>query len=68
VKETPDALVAVAVPAGESSVELAYVPPASLRLLFWLSFLSAIAAVLTGTVAYILHLLGRPSPAKAYTA
>jgi len=65
VRESKDAQVCVAVPAGESRVTLAYVPPAGLRALFWMSF-SAIAAV-AGFASWrvILHLLGIPSPAKA---
>ena len=65
VRETPDALVAVAVPAGASSVELAYIAPLGLRLLFWISLLSSVAAVVLGSARWILHLLAVPSPAKA---
>jgi hypothetical protein len=65
VRETPDALVAVAVPAGASTVELAYVAPLGLRVLFWVSLLSSLAAVVLGSARWILHLLAVRSPAKA---
>lgn len=68
VRESPDALVAVAVPRGESTVELAYVAPPGLRLLFWLSFLAAIVSAAFGASGLILHLLRTRAPAKASEA
>jgi hypothetical protein len=65
VRETPDALVAVAVPQGASEVELAYVAPAGLRLLFWVSLLSIAGAAAFGAWRWILPLLAARSPAKA---
>jgi hypothetical protein len=65
VRESRDSLVCVAVPAGESRVELAYAAPPGLRVLFWLSFLSIVAAAGFGAWRVILHLRGAPSPAKA---
>ena len=65
VRESPDALVAVAVPPGASRVELAYVAPSGLRALFWVSLLSAAGIGAVGAVRRILHLLAAPSPAKA---
>jgi hypothetical protein len=64
VKESPEALVCVAVPKGDSMVELKYSAPPGLRLFFWLSFLSSAATVAIAGVAFILHLLGRSYPAK----
>jgi hypothetical protein len=68
VRESPDALVAVAVPKGESSVELAYAAPAGLRLLFWLSLAGIIVSAAAGASGWILHLLRARAPAKASEA
>jgi uncharacterized membrane protein YfhO len=68
VKESPEALVSVAVPRGDSAVQLEYRPPAGLRPLFWLSFLSAVAVLLVGAAKFILNLLGKPYPAKTSNA
>ena len=48
VSASPDGLACVAVPAGASRVELAYVPPAGLRLLFWLSAAGALGVAAAG--------------------
>jgi hypothetical protein len=68
VRESAEALVCVAVPKGDSTVELSYSPPAGMRSLFWLSFLSIITAAAAGVVISILHLLGRSYPAKTSDA
>jgi len=65
VRESAEALVSVAVPAGASDVELAYYAPEGLKFLFWLSFLTIVGAVVFGGAKWILHLLGAPTPAKA---
>jgi hypothetical protein len=65
VLESPDALVAVAVPQGPCSVELAYMAPSELRCLFWVSLLAIAAAAALGLVQSILHLRRALSPAKA---
>ncbi len=57
VTESPDCLVSVAVPRGESTVELTYVAPIGLKALFWLSFVSIIAAVALGASRGIPHLM-----------
>jgi len=64
VRESPDSLVCVAVPKGDSTVELDYRPPAGMRAFFWISFLSIVAVAITGALIPILHLLGRSYPAK----
>jgi len=64
VRETPDALVAVAVPQGPSDVELAYAAPAGLRILFWISVLAAAATAALGLARSILPLRRPPSPAN----
>jgi len=68
VAESPDALVCVAVPKGDSSVELRYAAPPGLALLFWLSLAAIIGSVSFAAAQWILHLLGGPSPAKACEA
>jgi hypothetical protein len=68
VKESPEFLVCVAVPKGESTVELAYMPPAGMRASFWISFLSIVAITLLGALRFILHLLGKSYPAKTSDA
>jgi hypothetical protein len=65
IRESPDALVAVAIPKGASSVELAYVAPGGLRFLFWLSFLASVGTIAFGAVRWILPLLGGQTPEKA---
>jgi hypothetical protein len=68
VKKSPEALVCVAVPKGDSTVELEYSPPSGMRLFFWLSFLSGTAALAAGGLVFILHLLGRSYPARTSAA
>jgi hypothetical protein len=68
VRESPDSLVSVAVPRGDSTVVLEYSPPAGLKALFWLSCLSIIAVGAVGAVKFILHLLGKSYPAKTSNA
>jgi hypothetical protein len=63
VGKSPDGFVCVAVPPGESSVELAYVAPAGLRFLFSLSLIAIIAVAIWGAAGWILHLLRVPTPA-----
>jgi hypothetical protein len=67
VRKSPESLVAVQVPTGASKVELSYVAPSGLKLLFWLSS-AAIAAVLVLGCARILNLLRIALPAKASAA
>jgi hypothetical protein len=62
VRKSPDSLVSVAVPAGESDVELVYVAPTGLKLLFWLSLSSIAAATAIGVIGGVrLLLTGTPS-------
>jgi hypothetical protein len=68
VRESPDALVAVAVPGGASEVDLVYEAPAGLKFLFWLSLVAIAGTVSFGIVKWILHLLGARCPAKASEA
>jgi hypothetical protein len=56
-RRTPDGLTAVAVPGGDSRVELRFQPPLGLTALFWLSTLSGV-----GYVAFCFHRPGsRPA-------
>jgi hypothetical protein len=64
VRKSAESLVAVQVPSGASTVELTYIAPTGLKLLFWLSS-TAIAAALALGATRILHLLRAASPAKA---
>jgi hypothetical protein len=57
VTESPDSLVSVAVPRGQSSVQLSYVAPLGLRALFWLSFSAIIVAGAFGAVRGTLHIV-----------
>lgn len=68
VRKSPDGFVCVAVPEGASSVELSYVAPAGLSILFWLSLLSMAAVAGCGAWAWILHLHRARCPAKASAA
>jgi hypothetical protein len=54
--KSPEGLVCVGVPKGESDVELMYAAPTGLKLLFWLSFLAIIGTALFGTANWIRHL------------
>jgi hypothetical protein len=60
VRSSPEALVSVSVPAGDSSVELAYAAPSGLKRLFWLSFSSILAAAALGVVKWIIDLRRSP--------
>lgn len=56
VRSSPEALVSVSVPAGDSNVELAYAAPSGLKRLFWLSLSSILAVAALGAVKWILDL------------
>ena len=53
--KSQEGLVCVAVPQGESNVELSYIAPAGLKLLFWLSFLAIIGTAFFETANWIRH-------------
>jgi hypothetical protein len=48
VEKSPDGFVCVPVPKGESTVELRYLAPVGLQLLFWVSILAILGAAATG--------------------
>jgi hypothetical protein len=56
VRKSPEGLVCVAVPAGLSSVELTYDPPAGLSFLFWLSLVAIAAALAMAAAGGWVHL------------
>jgi hypothetical protein len=68
VRESPETLVCVAVPKGDSIVELTFSPAAGMRTLFWLSLLSIIAAGILGVLKFTRHMVGTSYPAKASSA
>jgi hypothetical protein len=57
VSQSPDGLVCVAVPAGESNVTVSYVPPAGLRALYWLSFLGIACSGAAAALAWLFGLV-----------
>jgi len=53
-RKTPDGLLGIAVPAGDSQVELEYRPPTGLAALFWVS-LASMAGLVAGAAGGICH-------------
>jgi len=59
VRKSPESLTAVAVPRGESRVELEYIAPTGLRSFFWLSFAAGVVALLAGAATGFRHVFHR---------